>query len=155
MNGWKNFSGERPGLGVYWFRIPPFNFNNESVSIEFVMKTSLHGMGHSTPEIWPGFSSWNGYRRSVPSGTQWKECEKGEKDGLFIITSANFNECPFCGKHVLLSYAPRWIGAPPFKAEYYSIQCSGCGIPRINRFTSILRAEAAWNRRAMPEEVRP
>lgn len=147
MAEWTKFAERRPeGEGLFWFRIAGFKFPGTEISVEWVDKVSLHGMGYGEDEYWPGFSNWNGYQRTVPAGVEWQPIKEGDKKDAARYPGISLTVCPHCGRSPNIEPTSRWITMPVFSAREFAIhcRCRGSFGPRYN---GLGNAAAAWNRR--------
>lgn len=97
---WINYAETRPAkAGVYEWRLPSLALPGEFVIFHAHMR--LRGNGYSDPILSPSFDSWDGYRVSVPEGTQWREadpavkCEWHQTTGL-LLEGLTFAPCLYC-----------------------------------------------------------
>lgn len=143
-NPWTRWSIQRPAEQMlsYRWRIPARPILGLTMSPEWTGKLRLCGMGYSDAQYWPDCSDWDGYRRSVPAGLEWRVASDNEKDITWV--GLDLLPCPFTGKRPVVSYHGRWIGAPPFCPEYLSIRSH---MVESNGWREAARMRDAWNRR--------
>ena len=145
MPEWKLWAKERPpdGEKKYRWRIPEQMVLGMNLRPEWVAKLESVGMGYSDNEWWPLFSHWDGYRRTIPKGTEWRDLEEGEDEAI-IWNGLDLLPCPFSGKPPHIDYHGQWIGAPPYRAEYLILSFRF----GTSRWTNVETMQNAWNTRA-------
>ena len=144
---WTLWSEKRPEntKALYRWRIPARVVCGLLLRPEWTEKLALVGMGYDDNEWWPlSPSHWNGYKRTVPTGLEWRLAEEGETEpawgGLDLLPD------PWTGRPPRVSTKTRWIGAPIYEAE---------GFWLTHRFGStgtwadVTKLAAAWNERAI------
>jgi hypothetical protein len=146
VDTWINWSDRRPPKeDLYWWRVGTVRVLGADVSPEWVEGLKSVGMGYGDPELWPRFSHWDGYHRTVPAGTQWKELGAGKKGDIDIPEIA-LKSCPFDGRKPRLYYSGRYIGASIIHAESISIECD-CGRANLKYWRDLNKAVELWNAR--------
>ncbi len=142
---WSEGKPVNPKLTYRW-RVPERLILGLRMRPEWSEKMHFCGMGHAANEWWPPFSHWNGYIRSIPDGTEWREAKDGEDEILW--EGLDLLPCPFTGKPPRVEFKGRWIGAPCYQAESLSIHAwmvSSYG------WTDAVRLQKTWNTRpALP-----
>lgn len=157
MDEWNEWPASRPTeAGLYWWRV--LSLNEGGIVPEFVAEHRLVGMGYDANQLWPIFSHWNGYSRTVPGGTQWRTLTGDEKDGQFLYPGLTLEDCPFCGRHPNIEWCNRsgsgiWIGAPIFRANSFNLRCR-CRMAQTVAYHHLADAAEAWNRRFDPARIR-
>ena len=150
---WTAWETHRPTVaGLYWWRLPPAQYGGETLQPEWTCKVSLYGMGYAEKELWPSFSHWDGYHRSIPAGLEWSPAEDNEKVA-HAIPYHGLKTCPFCGGVVALigDNSLRGGGARlysvPFKPWRFGVSCR-CGRAGSGWFETVRGATSRWNERA-------
>ncbi|MGX1096545.1 Lar family restriction alleviation protein [Amorphus sp. MBR-141] len=156
---WKRWADERPTeAGVYWWRLPEKDYSGLTLRPEWTCEVSSCGMGYADNELWPSFSHWNGYVRTVPANLEWTAAEPGEKGGAHKIHVDTLAPCPFCAK------TPRMVGDDrpkeggfrlytiPFLPWRFSISC--CGRASTGWRAKPAEAIALWNTRPTEDALR-
>lgn len=142
---WTLWEDKRPDdtTAMYRWRVPPRMVCGLLLQPEWSEKLALCGMGHSDSEWWPVTSDWNGYTRSVATGLEWRLAEPGETDPTWV--GLDLLPDPWTGLPPRVSAKTRWVSAPCYIAESFSIS---------HRFgtsygwTDGAKMVAAWNARA-------
>jgi hypothetical protein len=93
----------------------------------------MRGNGYAPDILSPDFDHWDGYRVSLPKGVEWKPVVEDEiiafpkphcLDGEFFkVPDLNLKPCPFCGDAPKIRWHGRWIAAPIWEVESFSIRC--------------------------------
>jgi hypothetical protein len=144
---WHNFSDKRPDRkAIFVFKLDNVKLGGLNLDVEWSNQVEFMGMGYEPAELWPSFSHWDGYNRTVPNGLKWRELKEDEKylqesadktkfpypipkkERLEIFHGLDLGICPFCNSEYDIEWSPRYIGAPIFKPDNFRIQCHGCGL---------------------------
>ena len=125
------------------------------ITVEWLSEMTLHGMGYAKSQFWPsGLSSWDGYKRTVPDGVEWKPANETGK----IRYSVNYIglgllSCPFCGKPPEVN-SGQWHGRalsltyhPIFDNQFRVLCCNG-----LNIRGDLSQIRKIWNTRKAVEE---
>ena len=154
---WTDWSERRPpnAPGRYWWRIPARTIGGvENMRPEWVAEMSLHGMGYGDNEYWPeSISHWDGYRRAMPAGLQWRAEPETPKNGE-RWPGLNIKPCPFCGGTPRLRHNERGssggvviCGDKLWTHNNFWLEHS-CVFNGSTRSGSLAWLQEAWNRRA-------
>lgn len=144
---WVRWADERPTdtKALYRWRIPTRKILGKELRPEWSEPLRLCGMGYADNEWWPGFSDWNGYRRTLPAGTEWRLAHKEETEKSIFWGGFDLKLCPFTGKLPTIGYLGRYIGAPPYRPEWLSITSY---LVHRNGWYEAQKLQDAWNTRA-------
>lgn len=147
MSDWTLWSEQRPTdtAAAYRWRIPARVILGLEMRPEWTDKLSHVGMGYSDREWWPGCSHWDGCRRTVSAGLEWRPAADGETDILW--GGLDLLPCPFTGQKPRVEFSGRWSGAPPYQPEYLSLTS---WMVQSNGWRDARKMRDAWNRRADP-----
>lgn len=140
---WRDWPVDRPeGRALCWWRVAPRMIGEIEWRPEWVEKTLFVGMGHNPGEWWPPMSHWDGYKRTLPAGLQWRPADENETGSLVvpILTLP----CPICGSPPKWSIGTPWIGAAPHLANKFSI---GCCFAHLKYWEDLPKMVARWNAR--------
>lgn len=119
-NAWRDYLAERPSAkSAYEWRVP--SKNTPGITLIFSANMRMRGNGYYDPILSPMFDHWDGYKVSVPPGTQWRELQtsvalKDHEHGGLIIEGAELLPCPYCGR------SPTWKGV-------WALSQGGCIVP--------------------------
>lgn len=144
MTEWTAWAERRPmdPKALYRWRIPPRMICGVMLQPEWSSKLVLCGMGYDDAEYWPEGSSWNGYVRSVAKGLEWRLAEPEETEivwhGLDLLPD------PWTGKPPRIGTNLRWIAAPVYEVESFSI---GHYFGTSYGWTDLNKLMQAWNQR--------
>lgn len=154
-DAWFTFDVARPSKdGLYWFKIDGHKFPGTDCSVEWVTTVNWCGMGYGNNEPWPRFSSWDGYRRTLPKGTMWRPAESDEKENTYRFHGTSFNLCPFCGSNPRVKWRNDDYHRPeePYRADRFSLICGKpCIIGNTHEYKTLTDLETVWNRRTIIE----
>lgn len=142
---WTKWSDRRPidTDVTYRWRISPRMILGLMLAPEFSGKMRLCGMGYADSEYWPPYSYWDGYSRSVPDDLEWRVAQPDETDIKWV--GLDLLPCPFTGKEPKVEYSGRWIGAPPWSPESFSIKSH---MVDSLGWSNVAEMRDAWNLRA-------
>lgn len=97
---WISYAERQPDQrGVYEWRVPSRNV--PGVVVRFFAHMRMRGNGYNPDCLSPLFDHWDGYRVTVPAGTEWREavdppaCKEYEYKGL-SVEGLELDPCPFC-----------------------------------------------------------
>lgn len=151
MDDWIDWSERRPdAAGLYWWRV--MSRPESGIVPEFVCEACSHGMGYEENQLWPRFSHWNGFSRSVPVGTQWRPISGTEKRDDFVYPGLELYECPFCGKTPAIEWLEGCQGGGVvmnsylLRANQFRLECR-CGKAQTRWMHSLAAARDSWNTR--------
>lgn len=146
---WTLWSEQRPTDHklLYSWRVSPCMIGGLELTPEWTDNLSLHGMGYADSEYWPHCSDWDGYRRTVPTSLEWSVALEGAKKGQFKFHGLELDPCRYCASEMRIEWSGPWICAPIWKANQFSIQCSGCGLVKAQYFKDLKRVMEALNRK--------
>lgn len=116
---WIEWEAARPRApGLYWWREPARAYGNLELRPEWTAKLAACGMGHAEPQLWPVFSKWDGYKRTVPAGLEWRFALPEDEPVRF--PGVALKPCPFTGAEAALvgDNAPRGGCARLFQVPY-------------------------------------
>jgi hypothetical protein len=111
----------------------------------------MHGMGYRDPEPWPNMSNWDGYKRTVPAGLEWRLGTPDNIRPLYSLPGIVVFACPFCGQtpHIMAWDRPAGGGArlytAPFRPTHFAIRCS-CGMGQIIETRDLQASLKLWNK---------
>lgn len=149
---WIPWAVARPTApGLYWWRLPAKEYDGIPLRPEWVCRVALCGMGYADDQLWPGFSNWDGCRRTIPDGMEWSAHPADSKDALAVPYDDDLLTCPFCGDSPRLEAEQRHQGcrlySSPFRPNIFRVKCPGCwaGSPWHE---SLRQALSLWNGRA-------
>lgn len=129
---WAEQRPDRPKIAYRW-RLPAMLICGKMLVPEWTEKLSLVGMGYVENQLWPSnTSNWDGYRRTVPAGLEWRLATEDETvaDGrgdfkeLPIWYGLDLLPDPWTGEPPRLDYSGRYICAPCFKVEHLILYSS-------------------------------
>lgn len=151
---WTAWADARPSArGLFWWRLPEAVYGGVALRPEWIEEVALHGMGYAESQLWPRFSNWDGYRRTVPAGLEWAPAEETARKGMTLIAFEGLASCPFCGAAVPLLGDDRLkdggarLYSVPFKPWLFRAACR-CGIAATPWRENVAEVLAVWNRRA-------
>lgn len=144
---WTDWTKQRPPCaGYYWWRVRPSTYGGMILRPEWVDEFRLMGMGRTDNALWPRFSHWDGYRRTVPELTQWRAgTYQSAKDYRF--PGLDLLGCPFCGRVPNLKWVPRHITAAIYESYQFRIACD-CGLATTGYGENLCAMVQRWNTRA-------
>lgn len=152
---WIDWAVQRPvKQGLYWWRVRSRDYGGVTLRPEWVSPLTPVGMGVAAVELWPSFSRWDGYQRSVPFGTQWSLAGPEATDKQFVFRAIELKPCPFCGREPTFSWSHmavdcgRYIGSAPYQANQFKIDCR-CRLAGSHYRADLKELIEQWNRRAM------
>lgn len=150
---WTDWESARPTTkGLYWWRVEPRIYGGLTLRPEWVAPLSLCGMGYADSQLWPEFSRWDGRRRTVPAGTQWRPADETAKKGQFVFAGLDLNPCPFCGSSPTFGWHHKsndggiFVCSAPYQANSFKVQC-GCGLAGSYSRADLKGLVDQWNRR--------
>ena len=158
---WKSYAEEQPPAGRFWWRVAPSYYSRwGGRRVEFVDVMRRRGNGHKPDIFSPGFDHWDGFRVTVPDGAEWAPADEDsiQRDPQaalldhhhFHVPGLDLKSCPFCGKTPRIEWAGRWIGAPIWQVEHFSLKCC---IPKIEFWRGDFDVLVNhWNTRHMMEK---
>jgi len=130
---WTKYEDVKPPEGRYWFRVDPSYYNRwGGRQVEFASLMRERGAGGQRV-ISPDFDHWDGYRVHVPRGIEWapitdqeildyKHPHSLDKE-FFKVPDLDLKPCPFCGRAPKVDWHGRYITAPIWHVEMFSIRC--------------------------------
>lgn len=150
LKPWVRWHDERPkdGSALYRWRVPEMKILGMMLRPEWTAPLRLCGMGHSDREYWPLFSHWNGYRRTLPKGTEWRLAANDEGENNIYWGGLELDNCPFTGKVPYVGYHGQYIGAPPYRPEWLHLTSH---LVDKTGFRSALKMQQLWNTRPTPK----
>lgn len=99
------------------------------------------------PDIYcPSCAKWDGWNWHIPNGLEWRVASPDEPEGEKGVVWGGLDllPCPFTGKLPTVIYHGRYIGAPPYHAEWLGIESY---IVRSIGWYSAKDMRDAWNTR--------
>lgn len=149
---WTPYKTEKPATaGVYHWRVPLAQY--EGLSLTFYAHMRMRGNGYAPDVLSPVFDHWDGYRVTVPAGTEWREVEnppeitKYQERGLTVVGVKNA-PCPFCGDFPTWKAARRSgngiIVSSNYQANTWWLEC--CSWARTPHFTDPRKLSEARNK---------
>ena len=148
---WKSFEEEKPtNEGLYWWKLNDIELGGMNVSPMWTDKYAEMNCGYDK-EMWPEFSDWNGYKRSVPEGLYWMSAKTDEKDRR--ILPIIIKPCPFCGTAQKISSLEKHGGGVVVNSRLYNhntfwIKCTHCGCSSTPHFNDLNKLTRLWNKRS-------
>ncbi len=140
---WRNWPENRPeGKALCWWRVAPRMIGAIEWRPEWVDETHFVGMGYSANEWWPPMSNWDGYKRTLPKGLQWRPAREDERKSL--VVPIDVAPCPICGSAPHWDVSGSWATAAPYLATQFTI---GHCFARLQYFTDLPKMLARWNKR--------
>lgn len=120
---WTLWAERRPEdtKALYRWRIPACKILGMDLRPEWSDKLRFVGMGYGDPEWWPPFSNWDGYRRTLPAGTEWRLAAEHEAEDDIFWGGLDLLPSPFTGKPPKVGYCGQFIGAPPYRPDWLKI----------------------------------
>lgn len=154
MDSWMLWSEQRPTDAkiVYRWRIPAQEI------LGLVMQPEWSDKIFSPlcqPDIYcPSCAKWDGWKWHIPKGLEWRVASPDEPEGEKGVVWGGLDllPCPFTGKLPTVIYHGRYIGAPPYHAEWIGIASH---IIRSIGWHSAKDMRDAWNMRYIPEPREP
>ena len=154
MDSWTLWSEQRPTDAkiVYRWRIPAQEI------LGLVMQPEWSDKIFSPlcqPDIYcPSCAKWDGWKWHIPKGLEWRVALPDEPEGEKGVVWGDLGllPCPFTGKLPTVIYHGRYIGAPPYHAEWLGIASH---IVRSIGWHSAKDMRDAWNMRYIPEPREP
>lgn len=151
---WSSWSEERPTkAGHYWWRLPEAVYGGLTLRPEWVCEVVSHGMGYAENELWPSMSDWDGYRRTVPAGLQWRGDGSAPKNA-YVFPRFDLRACPFCDAIPTLGArdlsADGWVRlyTTAFQPNRFKIRCNRCGMANSFETPDLCALVDRWNARA-------
>lgn len=138
-----------PAVGIYEWRVP--SIRCEGLVVRLFAWHRDRGAGYQRVNS-PSFDHWNGYRVTVPSGTQWRSAPpdlaiKSHETPISGVDGLEFSRCPFCGRRPTLEGVERsngggvYIGSGPHRYNSWWLDC--CGWAKTPRYDDPRKLEAA------------
>lgn len=152
---WTDWETQRPiNAGYYWWRIEPRMIGGMTLQPEWVDELTPCGMGYRDSELWPVFSRWDGYTRTVPQGTQWAAKEPTVANDAERWPGVDLLPCPFCCAMPAIRWAQRsgdggiFVGSRPYQANDFMLTCRQCRQAETRFCESLIGLTNNWNKRA-------
>jgi hypothetical protein len=117
------------------------------------------GMGYGPDEMWPTFSHWDGYNRTVYGDLEWCPVEADELEQKVaqrevVWRGLEVKGCPFCGTQPVMESVQSAVGGgmfvdwDPLRHNTFWLSCPSCGMARSPHVANLDALVRAWNRRA-------
>lgn len=123
MDSWTLWSEQQPTDAklVYRWRIPAQEILGLVMQPEWSEKLFSP---LCQPDIYfPSCARWDGWKWHIPNGLEWRVASPNEPEGEKGVVWGGLDllPCPFTGKLPTVIYHGRYIGAPPYHAEWLGI----------------------------------
>ena len=161
MDSWTLWSEQQPTDAklVYRWRIPAQEILGLVMQPEWSEKLFSP---LCQPDIYfPSCARWDGWKWHIPNGLEWRVASPNEPEGEKGVVWGGLDllPCPFTGKLPTVIYHGRYIGAPPYHAEWLGITSFSYVfswyIVRSIGWRSAKNMRDAWNMRCIPEPREP
>lgn len=148
---WIDWDERRPDQrGLYWWRTAERDYGGLVLRPECVSLLRLVGMGYGDPELWPSFSNWDGYHRTVPKGTQWRPSADAKEDACRFV-GLSIAGCPFCESLPLVRWAQMssagdiYFGSHVHQSNCFKLICDDCGMAESRWTVNLKGLVSRWN----------